>query len=110
LWQLELTTQFRATLVLGCKGTKPEYGPHFRQTQKVNQNSLQKHPLCLNVLYQPLTYTWLNGSVCKMHIPKMLMVLYWPPAAHTNPFFVEQSAAAAHNNNHLDYLKQITFK
>jgi len=58
----------------------------------------------------PATNVYLAGWFCgKMHIPKMLMVLYWPPAAHVNPFFVEQSAAAAHNNNHLDYLKQITF-
>jgi len=86
LWQLELTTQFRVTLFVGCKRTKPEYGPHFRQTQKVNHKSVTcKYTLCLNVLYQPLMDTCLDGSVCKLHIPQLVLVLSWPHAAHNNP-------------------------
>jgi len=49
---------------------------------------------------------WLDGSVCKMHVAQLLLVLSWPPAAHTNSFFVKNSAAAACNNNHLGHLKQ----
>ena len=50
--------------------------------------------------------TWLDGNMCKMHIPQLLLVLSWPPAAHTNSFFVEHSVAAARNNKHLGHLKQ----
>jgi hypothetical protein len=50
--------------------------------------------------------TCLDVSVCKMHIPQFLLVLSWPLAAHTSSSFVEHSAAAARNNNHLGHLKQ----
>ena len=79
MWQLELTTQIKSTNVVGCKGTKPEYG---------------------------LMDTWLDGSVCKMHIQQLLLVLSWSLAAHNNSFFVEHLAAATRNISHLGHLKQ----
>lgn len=67
---------------------------------------LQTHPLCLNVQYQPLMDTWLDGSECKMHVAQLLLGFSWPPAAYTNTFFVEHSEVAACNNDHLCHMKQ----
>jgi hypothetical protein len=50
--------------------------------------------------------TWPDGSLCKMHVAQLLLVPSWPPAAHTNSFFVEHSVAAIRNNDHLNHLKQ----
>ena len=50
--------------------------------------------------------TWLDDSVCKMHIQQFLQVLSWPLAAHNNSFFVKYLAAATRNISHLGHLKQ----